>query len=418
MDRRYFNALMLGAASSASLSAYAGNKARTRLHLYGAAGIRLTRYDVDAETADLAERETIDLPSPIQYAWLHPSNRALYVATSDAANGSRTINGSVHRVCAFAIAADGRLSPIGENQALPQRPIHISVDASGRFLLAAFNTIPDVAVHPILPGLGVGPRIEQREPLDLGIFPHQVRMLPGGRSTVLVTRGIDARGDTPEQPGALKLYRFDEGRLAPLASVAVGGRGGLGYGPRHLDFHPKRPWAYVAIERQNELHMHRIVDDGFVARPDFIRSTAAVVPGTRQVAGAIHVHPHGIAVYVSNRASETVDYEGRQVAKGGDNSIAVFRIDPTTGEPLLAQRIDPRGYHVRSFTIAPDGKLLVAADMLDMLVREGGGIRRVSAGLSLFRIDGRGLLEFVRKVDVALPDHGQEVWVKLVALPA
>lgn len=99
-------------------------------------------------------------------------------------------------------------------------------------------------------------------------------------------------------------------------------------------------------------------------------------------------------------------------------SRCLFRIDPTTGEPLLAQRIDPRGYHVRSFTIDPDGKLLVAADMLDMLVREGGGIRRVSAGLSLFRIDGRGLLEFVRKVDVALPDHGQEVWVKLVALPA
>ena len=42
----------------------------------------------------------------------------------------------------------------------------------------------------------------------------------------MVTRGNNASKTKPEDPGALKLYGFDNGVLNPLASIAPGGKGG------------------------------------------------------------------------------------------------------------------------------------------------------------------------------------------------
>ena len=76
------------------------------------------------------------------------------------------------------------------------------------------------------------------------------------RERDLVLRAVEA-----EDPGALKIYRFEDGQLSPLADLPVGGRKGLGYGPRHVDFHPTKPWMYVSVESQNQLHMHRVEGD-------------------------------------------------------------------------------------------------------------------------------------------------------------
>jgi 6-phosphogluconolactonase (cycloisomerase 2 family) len=412
MKRREFNAMLLGAVGLAAAPAAAKVRSKA-LVLYSAVADQLTRYEVDPLSATLTKREAVTLPSTIQYAWPHPSRPFLYVVTSDAPGGVRTIAGKVHRLRTLRIANDGSLSQQGDDQTLPQRPIHVSTDHAGRFVLVAYNTVADLSVHPVQPDGVAGAAINEPADLDKGIFPHQVRVLPGDRSVVLVTRGNDATAKHPEDPGALKFYRFDSGKLSPRASVAVGGRGGLGYGPRHLDFHPDRPWGYVALERQNELHMHRIVDGVFAPAPDFIRRTTEQDNRkVRQVAGAIHMHPRGRAVYVSNRASGTIDVDGQKVAQGGDNSIAVFAIHPKSGEPVLVQRADPQGYHVRSFTIDPDGKLLIAATMQPMQVREDGKVETVPAGLALFRIAPDGRLTFVRKYDVELADDETQVWVQ------
>jgi 6-phosphogluconolactonase len=244
--------------------------------------------------------------------------------------------------------------------------------------------------------------------------------MPSGRSVVMVTRGVDSGAGGPERPGALKIYGWQAGHLSPLASLAVGGRGGVGYGPRHLDFHPTQPLAFVSVERQNRLHVHRLQGDSLEVEPRFnvttITREAEVFPG--QMAGAIHVHPRGHAVYVSNRASDTVDSEGGQVFAGGENSIAVFAVDPDTGAPTALQHIDTQGFHVRSFTIDPSGRLLVAASLLDMLVREDGELRRVPAGLSLFRIADDGRLTFVRKYGVETAEDRLHFWVGIVPLPS
>jgi hypothetical protein len=71
---------------------------------------------------------------------------------------------------------------------------------------------------------------------------------------------------------------------------------------------------------------------------------------------------------------------------------------------------------VRTFSIDPSGRLLVAASISDMWVREGNDARHVPAALSVFRIGADGKLDFVRKYDVELGGKFQW-WAGMVGLP-
>lgn len=418
MDRRNFNALLSGAVSTALI----GSAARAappagRTALYASAGPRLTHYAVDVAGASLTPRATLTLPSGVQYAWPHPSRPFLYVAVSDAGPGGRPPPGSSHWLCALRIGADGALSPHGEARPLPSRPINNSVDGAGDYALTCYNDPPGLTVHPILADGTLGPPVQQAAGLDLGVYPHQIRSLPANRSAAVVTRGNPPSATQPGSQGALKLFGFSRGQLSPLADIALGHGAGNSYGPRHLDFHPARPWAYVAVETQNQLHMHGLRGEGLEPTPAHVLPTTAAPPpaGRNQVAGAIHVHPRGHAVYVANRASGSVDFGGRRVFAGGENTIAVFALDPATGEPRPIQHIDVQGIHARTFSIDPSGRLLIAAHAQAMPVREGDQVRTVPAGLSLFRIADDGRLSFVRKYDVEL-GADQQLWAGLVPL--
>jgi 6-phosphogluconolactonase len=167
--------------------------------------------------------------------------------------------------------------------------------------------------------------------------------------------------------------------------------------------------------------MHRRQGDIFAPEPSFIAKTTSGdyrdLPQT-VLASAVFVHPSGRTVYVSNRASRTVDFNGRQVFRGGgENNIAVFSIDRASGEPTAIQYADVQGFDPRVFSIDPSGRVLVAASQEEMWVHEGDDIRHVPAGLSVFRIAADGRLGFVRKYDVEL--GGQQAWwVGMMALPA
>jgi 6-phosphogluconolactonase len=142
--------------------------------------------------------------------------------------------------------------------------------------------------------------------------------------------------------------------------------------------------------------------DGLEPDAAFIRDTLAdpqnVKP--RQLAGTVHAHPSGRFVSLANRADWTVDYEGKPVFGGGENSIVVYAIDAASGEPTVIQRADPRSGHVRTFAIDPGGRMLVAASIKPLAVRDGTSIATVPAALSVFRIGSEGRLDFVRKYDV------------------
>jgi 6-phosphogluconolactonase len=381
---------------------------------YSSVGPELARYDIDVADAALQRRGAVTLPANIQYAWPHPSKRYLYVVSS---NGGPGLAGDTHLASALRIdPASGALAPHGEPRALPSRPIHTSVDGAGKFLLTAYNSPSNVTVHRLNRDGTIGDQVSQPGKPDAGIYAHQIRTTPGNQTAILVTRGNNAAPGKPEDPGALKLYRFKDGVLTNLASVAPGS--GLGFGPRHLDFHPSAPWVYVSIERQNKLYAYKLAGDGALGRdPLFVKDTLADPANVKpaQGAGPIHVHPDGGFVYVTNRNQGEVDVDGKKVFNGGENNVAVFAIDARSGEPDLIQTIDGRGIHLRTFGIDPSGRLLVAASIRPMPVRDGSTIKTLTAGLTVYRIGADGKLTFVRKYDV---DTGkaQQFWSGMVTL--
>jgi 6-phosphogluconolactonase (cycloisomerase 2 family) len=356
----------------------------------------------------------VALPANVQYAWPHPSKRYLYAVSS---NGGPGVTGDTHIASAFRIdPASGGLAPHGEPQPLPSRPIHTSVDARGDYLLTAYNNPSNVTVHRIGRDGTLGDRIEQPGKPDPGIYAHQVRTTPGNRTAILVTRGNNAAPGKLEDPGALKVFRFEDGALSNLASVAPGS--GLGFGPRHLDFHPSKPWVFVSIERQNKLYVYALAPDGTLGRdPLFVKDTLADPANVKpaQGAGPIHVHPDGRFVYLTNRNQGEVEFAGRTVLNRGENNVAVFAIDPESGEPSLIQTIDGRGIHLRTFGIDPGGRLLVAASIRPLAVRDGDAIKTLTAGIILYRIGGDGRLAFARKYDVDT-GNGQQFWSGMVTL--
>jgi hypothetical protein len=106
--------------------------------------------------------------------------------------------------------------------------------------------------------------------------------------------------------------------IAPLTSLRVGGPAAL-----FLDVE-----AQADLDRIFEFNFERDPATGLTRDPVFMKETLAnPTSPDRQGAGTIHVHPNGRFVYLTNRASRLVDFEGKKVFAGGENSIAVFAID-------------------------------------------------------------------------------------------
>ena len=387
--------------------------ASSRTVYYASIGPALTLFDLDVAGAALTKRGTVTLPANIQYAWPHPSRRYLYVVSS---NGGPGLAGDRHFANALVIdPASGALRPHGDPAALPSRPLHASVDANGEYLLTAYNNPSHVTVHRLNADGTIGAPVAQPEKPDTGIYAHQVLTTPANRTVLLVTRGNNARVGKPEDPGAIKAFSFNDGVLANLASIAPGN--GLGFGPRHLDFHPREAWAFVSVERQNKLYVYKLDPETGLARdPLFIKDTLSD-PATKasQGAGAIHVHPNGRFVYLTNRTFPVTDHGGRAISAGGENSVAVFAIDPSSGEPKLIQNIDGRGIQLRTFGIDPSGRLLVAASIMPVPVSDGDNAATLAAGMMVFRIADDGKLTFVRKYDVDV-GRAQQFWSGMVTL--
>lgn len=373
---------------------------KANVKLYSAVGEELTHYDVDVDALTLTKRKTIKVPAVVQYAWPHPNRRALYVTTSNRGKGMKS---DYNHVSALRIdPASGALSHLGDPVPLWARAVHCCLTADGQYLLNAHN-LPhaSITVHRINADGSIGSEVKQPAGLAFGIYPHQVMASPQTGTVMLIDRGNDAKKDQPEDPGALRLFRIDkDGVLSNLAAIAPDG--GYGFGPRHIDFHPVKPWVYASLERQDQMYMYRMQGESIEAEAAYKRTTLAhhVEVKKRQLAGPIHVHPNGRTVYVANRNDRTVEYAGQQVWAGGDNTFAVYAIDQATGEPTLIQNADTRTIHVRTFAFDPSGRMMVAASIEPIKVREGDKVVDVPATLSVMRVGSDGKLEFVRKFDV------------------
>jgi hypothetical protein len=57
-----------------------------------------------------------------------------------------------------------------------------------------------------------------------------------------------------------------------------------------------------------------------------------------QMVGPIHIHPNGHVVYVGNRASGTIERDGKKFAARGENAVTAFMIDQAAVSPRRCRR--------------------------------------------------------------------------------
>ncbi|WP_454688093.1 beta-propeller fold lactonase family protein [Achromobacter aloeverae] len=339
------------------------------------------------------------MPLAVQYACFHPGRAIAYVACS---NGGVASPGDRHCLAQVALDAAG-MTMSAEPVALPYRPLHAAMAADRNRLALAYNrpaavTVHDLDSHGFVQGRG---RLAEGEDL-VGHFPHQVIPMPACEDWLLTCRGDDAGASGKENPGSLRVLRYDGDAMACAQAVAP--NGGFGFGPRNCAFHPHKEVLYAVLERQNRLagfrHRNGVIDAepcwnvGLLRHPDTVRRP--------QLGGAIAIHPAGRFAFVVNRAHPAPDGSGA-AAPCGENSIVVFRLDDATGEPRELQRVALNGLHARCLALSPDGAILVAAlRQAGRRLDDDGGVVDCAAGFASFHVADSGHLTFMHQdaVDV------------------
>jgi 6-phosphogluconolactonase (cycloisomerase 2 family) len=367
-------------------------------------GRRLIRYY--PHDAGFTEQESVEMPLSVQYACFHPDRAVVYVACS---NGGVGTPGDRHCLAQVELGETG-MTVLKAPIALPYRPLHASVDPRQNRLVLAYNRPAAVTVHDLdAPGFvqGRGFLVEGGD--VVGYFPHQIIPMPGGQDFLLSCRGDDASTSNKENPGSLRVLRYDGLRMACKQAVAP--NGGLGFGPRNCAFHPHRDVLYAVLERQNRLAVFGYRDGVIEPQPRWTVNLLKNTDTARrpQLGGAIVIVPSGRFAYVVNRAHPVSDNPG-MAAPCGENSIVVFELDDLTGEPRELQRVALHGLHARCIALSRDGAFLVAAlRQAGRYLHDDGSVVECSAGFATFRVGDSGHLTFMHQ-DVVDVRHEQLFW--------
>jgi 6-phosphogluconolactonase (cycloisomerase 2 family) len=384
-------------------------RAPARVVVLTSEGEQLHTQALDAQTGELSLVASVSLPQPVHYAVADPAARFLYVSAS---NGSTEHGLYAYRIDpqTGALAEQGRplVPPLG-------RIIHLSIDPAGRHLVLAHNRAAQLSSVRLDADGSLAGFVEQAAPARTGFFAHQALLDAAGSGLVACGLGGAASDAAPEEPGSLSVFRFEDGQLTARQSVLPG----PGLGPRHLDYRGDQ--VFVAMERGNRLVAYRYRGGVLDEQPEFdlptLRDPGNVREGQR--AGAIHVHPNGRYLYVSNRATRSTGATSAgqpvEVFAGGENDIALFALDAASGEPRPVDHYDTRGFEPRTFTIEPSGRFLIVANQSQRNVFDANGaISSVPRSVAVFEIGDDGRLTYLRKYERS---HGELFWIGSLQLP-
>jgi 6-phosphogluconolactonase len=359
-------------------------------------------------TGELVSVGRVSLPEQVHYAVADARARFLYASVSDGK--------ARHWLYAFRIdPVSGALTEHGA-PLVPAggRIIHLSIDAAGKYLLLAHNQTSSLSSVRLNADGTLGEVVTQPAPAEAGFFTHQALLDRSGSHVVVCGLGADASESEPARAGTLTVFGFDGGRLTRTQRLELE----PGLGARHLEYGAAQ--AYVAVERGNRLRSYGYASGELQPQPSFDTST---LPGPsearlRQRAGAIHLHPNGKYLYLTNRANQTARAAApggeTDVFLGGVNDIVFYQLDARSGEPREIERYDTHGFEPRTFTIEPGGEFLFVGNQVTRNVRRADGtIEAVPRSVAVFRIQGDGRLAYLRKYDVADADV---FWVGSVEL--
>jgi 6-phosphogluconolactonase len=266
-----------------------------------------------------------------------------YICLDRAQRFMYSAHGDSSEVCAYARdARTGRLTLLNRQDTKGDNSSTVEVDASGRWVL--LSTGPGVALFPVKADGSLGPYsdlvIPEGEPGPLrdeqqGPHPHQATFDLTGRFVVVPDKGLDR----------IQVFRFDaeRGKLASC-DILPARHGAV---PRHITFHPRRPYAYLVAENDSTVFaLHW--DTGTGKLKPFQRvPTLPTDFVDDNMAAEIAIMPSGKFLYASNR---------------GHDSIVIYSVDEASGRIATVGWEPVRGKKPRFFALDPAAEHLYAAN--------------------------------------------------------
>jgi 6-phosphogluconolactonase len=282
------------------------------------------------------------------YVCATPNGHFLYAVnwqTPEAAKGDTVSAYTIDR-------KTGALTLLNRTSAGGGLPNQVIVDPKGRFAAvtnygfhgndsghnnSSFSALPIQADGrlgaPFYVDHHTGPALSPRQ--TSGAHTHGVVFTRDERIAFVTELGLDR----------VYIYQVDAAKPAvtpadpPFVSVSAGS------GPRRLALSPDEKFLYVNHETDSKVSVFA-VDRGTLKEIQQISTLPADFSG-RNTTAEIQMDKAGRFLYVSNR---------------GDNSIAVYAVDPGKGTLTIREFVPALGQSPRNITIDPSGRYLFASN--------------------------------------------------------
>jgi 6-phosphogluconolactonase len=279
-----------------------------------------------------------ETPHP-SFVAVHPNGRYLYATNEHEGNDPPGVDNTIS---AFAIdRTTGGLRFLNKVSSRGEGPNHISIDRTGRTLLAANFRNGTVAALPIRRDGRLGEAASTHQHHGASVHPvrqkgphaHFIAPSPDNRFALSVDLGVDQ----------VIVYRLDPARAILTRNEHAVARLKPGTQPRHLAFHPTAKYVYVNGEASSTISVFTY--DARTAAMSEIQTVSTLPAGFSgaSTTAEVQVDPAGRFVYVSNR---------------GHDSLAIFGIDRTSGKLSLVDHVPTGGRTPRHFTFDPSGNFL------------------------------------------------------------
>lgn len=296
--------------------------------------------DFDPDTGKLGmPRLAAETANP-SFLALHPNRRFLY-AVNELGRFRGKASGAL---TSLAIQPDGSLRQLNQVPTRGGAPCHLEVDRHGKHVYVANYSGGNICSLPIAADGSVGTAtgfvqhagssVTSRQK---GPHAHGIHLDPQQKFAAVADLGLDK----------VLVYALDHqtGNLTPADPPAADVRPGAG--PRHLAFRPDGAFLYSLNELDSTVTAFRYSPEvGTLSTIQTISTLPKDYAG-KSYTSEVLTSPDGKTLYCSNR---------------GHDSIAVFRIDATSGELELVELESTQGKTPRGFGIDPRGNYLLVGN--------------------------------------------------------
>lgn len=271
------------------------------------------------------------------YIVKHPSKPILYALLRTEGQGS---------IVSYLVAPNGDLSLHSELDERPHGASHINISDDGRFLAVAYFRTGITGLYRL--------NDEGRMTAEFAEFQHEGKGLIPDKQWAPHPHWAGFSRDTrflyvPDL-GTDQIWVYSVQAQQPMLRLVQKAAAPAGSGPRHMVIHPDLDLVYVSDElpaRVSRYALNR--ENGELSYLDSMPPAAEAAGEVEHTVSDIRIHPSGKFLYLVNR---------------GFDQVSVYAIDQHNGTLSPVEREPVRGSISRNMALTADGQWAMVAGQL------------------------------------------------------